>query len=119
MAKQRPYRIGLLGLSTGEVLMLKSLERILATRPRPYTFAAAKSEDFDIYIVNSEDPTAVEVWKSLRKQTAAPAILVAPDAAATHGDRSVKRPLIASRMLGVLDEVTAQGAWVPETSAVN
>ena len=119
MAKQRPYRIGLLGLSASEVLMLKSLERILATRPRPYSFAAVKDADFDIYVVNSEDPAAVEVWNSLRKQTAAPAILVATDAAATQGDRSVKRPLIASRMLGVLDEVTAQGAWIPEASAAS
>lgn len=115
MAKKMPYRVGLIGLTQTEVLVLKSLERILTTRIKSYAFQPAEHEGFDIYIVNSEDEASMKLWSALRKRTGAPAILVAQRNMIDANKQDVRRPMVASRLLGKLDEITGQLAPDPQT----
>lgn len=117
MAKKRPYKIGYVGLSETEVLVLKSLERILATRARPYEFEAAGDKDSDVYVIDAGDAGALQWWNSIREQTEAPVILVSETDLEGVFDYSIRRPLVAARVLAALDSVTGQKATFAPSAA--
>jgi hypothetical protein len=119
MRKKNSYKVGVLGLSEVELLMLKSLERILRIRVRPYAFEPDNDGYRDIYLINGDDAAAMERWQMLRKQTAAPAILVCQSNQCGESDRNIKRPLVAARLLRMLDEITGQQDQVSTPSLAN
>ena len=101
-------KIGYVGLMQTEVLVLKSLERILAVRPRPYRFEAAGDLESGVYLVDAGDTAAVERWGSIREHTKAPVILVSDTALDGSVAYSIARPSVAARVLAALDNVIRQ-----------
>jgi hypothetical protein len=117
MRRKSVYTVGVLGFTESELKMLKSLERVLATRAKPYLFDAAADDSCDLYVVNGEDTDAMQRWEALRAQTSSPAIVVSAEGSAAFGQRGLRRPLVASRVLNTLDEVAAGLGRLPLPAA--
>ncbi len=104
---KRAFSIAALGLRGTEESVLRSICVLSAhsSRAQSYTVGGSPSRA-DIFIVDAGQPEALAQWKAADPLFGRSALLVEPDApiSAPRG-RALKRPLLASRLLGVLDEV--------------
>lgn len=115
MQNRRTFQVTVMGLSETEVRVLKSVEWLSTTRLRGYTFSAQPQGAIDIYMVSGSDVQALSQWQSLRRRFPAPSIIVSAGGNPMLGNRGLKRPIIASKLLATLDEITAQElGFVPE-----
>jgi two-component system cell cycle response regulator len=116
MEAQRTFKVTVIGLSELEVRVMKSVEWIATTRMRSYQFSGPQpGQPTDIYVVNGSDAQAMATWASARRDFPAPSVLVTGDGKPMLGHRGLKRPIIASKLLSVLDEVTSQElGFMPE-----
>ena len=115
MQKRRSFQVSVIGLSETEVRVLKSVEWLSTTRLRGYTFSATSQTTPDIYMVSGSDAQSLTQWQSARRRTPAPSIVVSAGGNAVLGQRGLKRPIVASKLLATLDEITAQElGFVPE-----
>ena len=115
MQNRRTFQVTVIGLSETEVRVLKSVEWLSTTRLRGYTFSAQPEGTADIYIVSGSDAQALSQWAAVRRRSPAPSIVVSTGGNPMLGNRGLKRPIIASKLLATLDEVTAQElGFMPE-----
>lgn len=112
---KRTFQVTVIGLSELELRVLKSVEWIATTRTRSYKFGAPQQQPSDIYIVSGSDAQALATWATARRRYPAPSVVVSSEGNPVLGHRGLKRPIIASKLLNVLDEVTAQElGFMPE-----
>lgn len=115
MQTRRTFQVTVIGLPEMEVRVLKSVEWLSTTRLRGYAFSAQRPNGNDIYIVNGSDATALTQWQAARRRHPAPSIVVSAGGTPLLGNRGQKRPIIASKLLAMLDEITAQElGFMPE-----
>lgn len=115
MQARRTFQVTVIGLSEMEVRVLKSVEWLSTTRLRGYAFGAQRQDATDIYIVNGSDAQALGQWQNARRRLPAPSIAVSAGGNPVLGQRGLKRPIIASKLLAMLDEITAQElGFMPE-----
>lgn len=102
----RVFRVAHFGLQPNEVNVLKSVcllsgagARSCRHEPTPNTLMA------DVFLVDGSIESARREWLAADPGASRPVLMVGADLAPPAKGRSLRRPLLASRLLGALDEV--------------
>ncbi|MGE3537013.1 MAG: response regulator [Candidatus Tectimicrobiota bacterium] len=106
-----PLLVTTIGLPQREHNVLKSILYLSSTRTHAYTLAR-ENQTPDIVLVDSDVPAAVSEWQALchkDEPSGSPAtVMVSQDGSAPQGTLyTLKRPIVASRVFSVLDEIAA------------
>ncbi len=111
MPATRTISVAFIGLTSREQNILLSIFKLSSCRPRAYTLAAIPdSSPPGIVLVDADDPAAVTMWRSLcdrdKHYTLVPAVMVSGrDSHPGTDTYHIKRPLLASRLLNLLDQL--------------
>lgn len=101
---KKVLKIMQIGLSVNDLQVVKSLCWISVNRPRAYAMQGP-GELPDFYLVDGDKPEAVALCEKARARHAAPVVLLTSGAANGVAHHVLRRPVVASRMLGAFDEV--------------
>ena len=95
------------GLKANEVNVVKSVCTLSTHAARAHALRiAASGEAPDICVVDGDDAEAHAHWRYWQDQRGGSAILVTVDPArSSPGARTLRRPMLASRLLAMLDEI--------------
>jgi twitching motility two-component system response regulator PilG len=121
MSDGKTFTVTVIGIPENERNVLKNIFKLSLYRAYTYTLVSV-GEPSQILMVDADDPSALAEWRALRddsvsqsslsKPGAAPApmptVLVTKEAPANSTAYYIRRPFIATRVLGVLDQVAAQ-----------
>lgn len=120
MIDKRTFPVAMLGLPLQEQGVLKSIFRLSLHRTRAYALTLIPNGVCpDILIIDADNSAAVDEWRALCESDSTmahvPAVAIArgdkPDCASYH----IRRPLVATRVLSVLDQVAINELnYVPE-----
>ena len=107
MESKTTLRISLFGLTDVERQRIHAISTVTKNNPRTYrVLDSPNPAETDIAIVDGEDPRAVAAWRHFQTNAAmVPAILVAKDAKA-QGDCQIQRPLMVTRLLRTLNDIS-------------
>jgi two-component system, cell cycle response regulator len=114
MNSTRPFSVAILGFSTYEQKVLRSILRLSSSRPCSYTLAPSSPEHTpDIVIVDGDDQQALAAWRTRyandRANPQVPTVLVSepvsqPDIPHVH----LKRPIVATSVMKALDQIAQE-----------
>ena len=121
MSDGKTFAVAVIGIPEHERNVLKNIFKLSLYRVCTYTLISV-DEPSQILMVDADDPSAMAEWRafcaaganqsSLPRRGAAPspipAVLVTKEAPPDGAVHHIRRPCIASRVLGVLDQVAAQ-----------
>src|SRR5207253_1456418 len=114
MTTKKIFSIASLSVAESDLRVLKSLSFLTVNRPRSYQLCGA-DEVPEIYLVDVDNPESLRQWHSQQRDFHAPAVLISESGASTFGPYVIKRPIIPSRLLAMLDNVTIkEWHFVPE-----
>ncbi|WP_373974124.1 response regulator [Chitinibacter sp. SCUT-21] len=104
MNQRRSFAITLIGLSEPEIRLVKSICALTANRPRAYHVLNDLQQTPDIYIVNAESDSALDIHRRLAQLHHSPVIYASrtPSEQGFH----LKRPMLPSALLKLLETVT-------------
>ena len=110
MSNNKSLSVAGIGFSEHDERILKSVMRLSTSRPRSYSLIDIdKQEVADILLVNGDNPDTLERWKAFSaRRPEAPTVLVATAPPSNAQYYHVGRPIVASRLIRVLDQVTVQ-----------
>ncbi len=118
---KRTFSVAVIGISEEEQHVLKSTFWLSESRPRTYVLTnIASKKNADILIVNGDDDAAMTEWRAFRtfqadKGNAPPAVLAVTEDPGDSKHFYIQRPLLATRVLRVLDKVTIKAlGFAPE-----
>lgn len=120
---EQSVTVGLIGIPSIEERRLQAAFIHSKTRTTSYK-ALMLSEEPDVLMVNADEPSSLIKWRVYRDKLAAeqkpepPSILVSKDREFKTHHYQVRRPLIASRVISVLDTVAANELKVVEDIAI-
>ena len=121
MSDGKTFAVAMIGIPEQERNVLKNIFKLSLYRAYTYTLISVE-EPSQILMVDADDPNAMTEWRAFCDANAGrsapsqpggapspmPTVLVSreapPDGAASY----IRRPFIATRVLGVLDQVAAQ-----------
>lgn len=112
----RKFRVAAIGLSERDGRLLKSLTLVSSSRPRSYSLVDARLGAPELFVVDGDNGEAVEEWKLFHSRANAPAIMINATGESLLGQRGVKRPIVPSKLLNLMDDVTIQElGYLPES----
>lgn len=115
MVSTRRFVVELLGLDERELRLLSRIGSLTAGRPRSYVFLEEPRERPDIVVVDGDNPGALDTWQWAYAAKSFPTIFLSAKGEAPSGYRALKLPLVPTRLLTLLDEVTVNDLrYVPE-----
>jgi twitching motility two-component system response regulator PilG len=115
VSQSRKFRVAAIGLSERDGRLLKSITLLSSSRTRAYSLVDLRTGAPELFVVEGDDASAVEQWKLLHARGKAPAIIVNGTGAALLGQRGIKRPIVPSKLLSLMDEVTVHElGFLPE-----
>ena len=93
------------GLSQHELRVLRTISILSRSRPRAYVVDDALASGSDGFaVVDADDPRALADWHAFQdRNPMVPAIMVGGSTASEQSEHRIARPIIASRLLGILD----------------
>ncbi len=116
MNPTRKFRVAGIGLSERDARLLKSLTLVSSSRTRSYTLVDARLGAPELFVVDADNGDAVEEWKLTHARGKAPAIMVNATGESFLGQRGVKRPIVPSKLLNLMDDLTIQElGYLPES----
>lgn len=103
---RRTIEVALIGLPKQEVRILASLSQISTIRPRAYVFGWPQDlYDPKIFLVDVDERQALKEWRNAYRRPGVLAIAVSADGLMPQDCvRAIKRPIVPSHLLGLLDE---------------
>lgn len=119
MSEKQTFLIAVIGIPDSERNVLKNIFKLSLYRTRTYTLVSS-NEPSHILIVDADDPTAMTQWRqhhgggrqaSSNPATAfpsIPAVMATREKLTTEFPHCIHRPFVATRVLGILDQVAAQ-----------
>ncbi|MDG4549230.1 MAG: response regulator [Candidatus Contendobacter sp.] len=123
MSDGKTFAVTVIGIPEQERNVLKNIFKLSLYRAYTYTLVSL-DEPGQILMVDADDPSAMAEWRALRgdganqsssSKSPIPTVLVAKEAPASSTAHYIRRPFIATRVLGVLDQVAVQApSTVPE-----
>ncbi len=125
MSDGKTFAVAVIGIPEQERNVLKNIFKLSLYRAYTYTLISI-DEPGQILIVDADDPTALEEWRAWRNKVATqspagvaslriPAVMVTRETSVNGATHCIRRPFIATRVFGVLDQVAAQAPGaVPE-----
>jgi two-component system, cell cycle response regulator len=118
MTQRRIFAISLLGLSDAEVRLVKSICALTGNRPRAYRVLDDIQQKADIYIANAESGAVLDIVRRLSRSNRMPVIYVS-QFESKLGDYQLKRPMLPSALLKLLETVTiAAHNFTPELARI-
>lgn len=120
MSGKRTFAVTAIGVADNEHRILKNIFKLSAHRPRTYDLLDGLPDGrTEILIVDGDDDDAIAHWRAFRSESVAngsvPAVLVTHDKASEAHNYILYRPFVASRVLGVLDQVAIKELkYIPE-----
>lgn len=123
MSADNNITVALIGIPVIEEKRLNAAFLHSQSRPTAYHPTAIENSP-QILIVNADEPVALIKWRKYRNtlETAGredpPSVLVSKDREFKTKHYQVKRPLIASRAISILDQVTAKEFTVKQEMAI-
>jgi len=98
--------LALVGLSNHDLILIKSLAKLSAARPRKYRVApSAERAAADVFIVNGDDAFAVKEAQNLVAGRSAKVVHVRKEAKGLNGHPTIIQPLHAKVVFGTLDSL--------------
>lgn len=127
MSDRKAFAVALLGIPEQERSVLKNIFKLSLYRACTYTLISVK-ELSQILIVDADDSEAVAEWQALQGADASPpsssrlgaasslipAVMVTKEKLLDKFPYCIQRPFVATRVLGILDQVVAQ---MPSTAS--
>ena len=119
MSDGKTFAVAMIGIPEQERNVLKNIFKLSLYRAYTYTLISVE-EPSQILIVDADDPAALAEWRAWRNKSAAqslagaassrtPTVMVSKDPPpANDAAHYLRRPFIATRVFGVLDQVAAQ-----------
>ncbi|MDS4030573.1 MAG: response regulator [Candidatus Contendobacter sp.] len=117
MSDGKTFAVTVIGIPEQERNVLKNIFKLSLYRAYTYTLVSV-DEPGQILMVDADDPSALAEWRAWRGGDSAsqssppkspiPTVLVTKEPPANSTAYSIRRPFIATRVLGVLDQVAAQ-----------
>ena len=112
MSSNGKLAIAAIGIPPRELSILKCIFNLSASRAHSYELATANQPP-DILIVDGDNPRAISEWRTLyggeQHQPTLPTVIVStadtPPPAPLY---ALKRPIVASRVHGILDQIALQ-----------
>ena len=117
-SEKNPFSVAIIGIPEHERNILRNIFKLSLYRPHTYTLMPG-GESCHILLIDADDPAALADWKALcnsgnnglpprSHSDLAPPVMVARDQPATEASHWIRRPFIATRVLGVLDQIAAR-----------
>lgn len=104
---QRTQRLMPFGLRANERSVLFSMCSLSGHSSRDYLYElTAEPAEADIYIVDGDDPEAVASWRAAEQVRRRPAILIVAEPPAHATAWTLRRPLLAPRLMSAVDNIT-------------
>ena len=118
MSDGKTFAVAMIGIPEQERNVLKNIFKLSLYRAYTYTLVSVE-EPSQILIVDADDSNAMAEWSALTNKSAAqspagatssrtPTVMVSKDPPANGAAHYLRRPFIATRVFGVLDQVAAQ-----------
>ena len=118
MSDGKTFAVAMIGIPEQERNVLKNIFKLSLYRAYTYTLVSVE-EPSQILIVDADDSNAMAEWSALTNKSAAqspagatssrtPTVMVSKDPPANGTAHYLRRPFIATRVFGVLDQVAAQ-----------
>jgi two-component system cell cycle response regulator len=101
----RTLRIAMWGLKLTEQSALRSVCVLSDQSSRPFSHKISADETADIYVVDATDPDTVVRWTQTHDAAHQDVVLIDPPEGQRISPHVLHRPLLASRLLSMLDEV--------------
>ena len=119
MSDGKIFAVAVIGIPEHERNILKNIFKLSLYRAYTYKLISI-DEPSQILIVDADDPTALAEWRTLRGDKGAsqspagaapsriPAVMVSKETSVNGATYCIRRPFVATRVFGVLDQVAAQ-----------
>lgn len=118
MSDGKTFAVAMIGIPEQERNVLKNIFKLSLYRAYTYTLISVE-EPSQILIVDADDPAALAEWRAWRNKSAAqslagaassrtPTVMVSKEPPTDGAAHYLRRPFIATRVFGVLDQVAAQ-----------
>ncbi len=113
MSSKKTYAVATIGIPDNERHVLVNIFKLSLHRTHAYTLATDPGISPEILLVDADDPQSMIQWKASRERL--PAILVTKDKSSDIHAYCIRRPFVATRVLGTLDQVALKELKVHET----
>lgn len=116
MSDGKTFAVVVIGIPEQERNVLRNIFKLSLYRAYTYTLVSV-DEPSQIMMVDADDPSALAEWRTLRgdggnqssrPKSPIPTVLVTKEAPTSSTAYHIRRPFIATRVLGMLDQVAAQ-----------
>jgi len=118
MSTKKNFSVAAIGIPANEQKILKNIFKLSLYRARSYTLSEMISgQSVDILLVNGDDPNAIRSWHSLNNTdtSSIPTLIVSQQKPSDAQLYHIRRPLIATRVLGALDQIAIKELhFIPE-----
>jgi len=119
MEPRRIFRLDAIGLTDSERRIIKSICAITSGRVRAYQLLDHGAPGAHIFLVDIDDSAAFATWQKRNPGETVPSIFVIARGAESVGKYSVRRPLVPTALMKLLDEITvAEHAYLPEVKSI-
>ncbi len=126
MSNKKIFAIAMIGIPEPERNILKNIFKLSLYRTHTYALASADQAS-RILLVDADDPNAMAEWRSFKlslpkESSSAPllSVMVTKDQVAKEFPYVLRRPFVATRVLGILDQVANQVLVTPaQERAIN
>ncbi len=131
MSDKKTFAVAMIGIPDHEQNVLKNIFKLSLYRTYTYTLISA-NEPGQIFIVDADNPDAVAEWRSLYGGTAyeptisnphavhsnIPTVMVTKEKIQDQFPYHIYRPFVATRVLGILDQVAITIVSVPQNRVI-
>lgn len=117
MSDKRTFSVATIGIPENERKVLRNIFRLSQYRPRSYVLGEANGSGHkEILIVDPQGDNAPDEWQRFRETYPnTPTVVLTTDHATGSQTYYTRRPLVATRVLGVLDQIAInEFSFAPE-----
>lgn len=111
----RIFVVEILGFASREARLLSRIGSLTAGRGRCYEFQEEPRRRPDIVVVDGGNPGALDAWQWAYGSRGIPTVFLSANAEGPQGYRHMKLPLVPTRLLSLLDDITINDlGYLPE-----
>lgn len=108
MEDKRAFGVSYVGFCERERRVLRSVSALSTARARRYDFHVPYGGPLHLYLIDGDETDAIETWKTLHAAAPAPSAFVTVGNRPELGEWCLHRPIVPSRLLALLDQMTME-----------
>ncbi len=118
-SEKKPLSVAIMGISEHERNIIKSIFQLSLYRTHSYTLILGY-ESCHILLIDADDPGALAVWRAWNesRQGQSPTSVMVAKNQPANTDHWIRRPLITTRVLSVLDQIAVECSVKRDPSAI-